>query len=159
VPDQPTPPPIERPWDAPKPKLLPSGEPDTRTTWQKNRTGAIVLSIAIVVIVGIAATTTFVGRNDPKAPAGSTTTSATSGLSVTERDYVRVLGAKGPTSWPQDKAITMGRQVCDQFDGGSVGSRIVPYLESQGATMNEAVEVVFAAVVSFCPDYELDAQR
>jgi Fe2+ transport system protein FeoA len=69
-----------------------------------------------------------------------------------------VLGAT-PKGLTQERAITEGRQVCDIFEAGGVGTNVVSRLLDLGMTQDEALRVVFAATVSFCPEYELDAQR
>ncbi len=139
-------PPIERPWDPPKP--VPKQPMSNRAKWIIG--GGIGVVIALIIFNNVSGRLTS-GNKSPAAAAKSS-------LSVTEQDFVRVLGAT-PKGLTQERAITEGRQVCDIFEAGGVGTNVVSRLLDLGMTQDEALRVVFAATVSFCPEYELDAQR
>lgn len=137
-------PPIERPWDPPKQPKQPMSK---KTKW--------IIGGVIGVVVALLVFNNVSGRLSNKSPVVAP---AKSSLSVTEQDFVRVLGAI-PKGFAQERTITEGRQVCDIFEAGGVGTSAVIRLLDLGMTQDEALRVVFAATVSFCPEYELDAQR
>lgn len=138
---------INRPWDPPKQTKQPMSK---QTKWI---IGGVIGLVVIFIIGGTISDRLNSGNKSPVAAA-----TAKSSLSVTEQDFVRVLGMK-PNGFTQEQAITEGRQVCDIFEAGGVGTSAVSRLLDLGMTQDEAVRVVFAATVSFCPEYELDAQR
>ena len=140
-------PPIERPWDPPKP---PKQSMSKQTKW-------IVVGVIGAFVLFVVGRMVFVSlTNGNETPVAAAT--AESSLSVTEQDFVRVLGMK-PSGFTQEQMISEGRQVCDIFEAGGVGTNAVSRLIDLGVTPDDAVRVVFAATVSFCPEYELDAQR
>jgi hypothetical protein len=141
-------PPIERPWETPKPPKQPMTK---QTKWIIG--GSIGLVVALIVFGMVSDRLTSGNKTSPMA-----TATVASSLSISEQDFVRVLGAT-PSGFSQDRTITEGRQVCDIFEAGGVGRNALSRLLDLGMTQDEAVRVVFAAVVSFCPEYELDAQR
>jgi hypothetical protein len=144
-----TQPPIERPWDPPK---QPKQSMTKQTKWIIG--GSIGLVMALIIGGNVYERLT---GGDKKSPVATATTAASS-LSISEQDFVRVLGAT-PNGFSQERTITEGRQACDIFEAGGVGRDALSRLLDLGMTQDEAVRTVFAAVVSFCPEYELDAQR
>jgi hypothetical protein len=146
------PPIIDRSWDAPgqQPKQQPAWQPSGWIKWV-----ALGLFVFLVVFMGV-------GLLLPKSSVSKLTPSPAaqgdSSLSVTENDFVRLLGAN-PKGYSQEQAITEGRQVCDIFASGGVGTEVVVRLQGLGMTTDDAVRVVFAATMAFCPEYTLDAQR
>jgi hypothetical protein len=141
-------PPIDRAWDAPKQQPK---QPMTKET--KWIVGGSIGVVIVLLIFGMA-----FYKPDSGSKSSGTSAQAASTLSITEQDFVRVLGAT-PDGFAQQRTITEGRQVCDIFEAGGVGRNALSRLLDLGMTQDEAVRVVFAATVSFCPEYELDAQR
>jgi hypothetical protein len=145
-----TQPPIDRPWDPPKQQ--PKQPMSKQTKW------IVIGSIGVVIVlVMFGVVSDMLGSGDKKSPMATATTAASS-LGISEQDFVRVLGAT-PSGFSQARAITEGRQACDIFEAGGVGRDALSRVLDLGMTQDEAVRTVFAAVVSFCPEYELDAQR
>ena len=141
-------PPIERSWDAP------NQQPKRPTS---NVMKWIFIGIFVSGVV-VTAVVTFLPKSNLTKVTPSLPTQSDSSLSVTENDFVRVLGAN-PKGYSQEQAITEGRQVCDIFASGGVGTEVVVRLQGLGMTTDDAVRVVFAATMAFCPEYTLDAQR
>lgn len=145
-------PPIERSWDAP------NQQPNQQSAWQPSgwiKWVALGLFVFLVVSLGVGL---LLPNSSVSKVTPSPATQGDSSLSVTENDFVRVLGAN-PKGYSQEQAITEGRQVCDILAGGGVGTGVVVRLQGLGMSTDDAVRVVFAATMAFCPEYTLDAQR